>query len=188
MNSALQNAQKRQHRAKAASLLMSLYEQGELDDPGFWSWDVVDRLPAWCLLGIDDRQHLQRVCGALYLSPEIRFWIGKPLLLALRYQLGEPILSRILAHADDMQLPREPLRLQIPNVSSVIKPDQLEPVLLAAGATVLTATVHESLPRDMLLGSIGQSIGEISHDAASVLHEVACAFVSQSSETPARVA
>lgn len=183
-------ASRRQHRAVASGLLLSLYKAGELDTPEIWNWDALDRLPVWCLYSEKDRQQLQMVCGAMYLSPEIRFWVDRSPLLALQSVLGEPLCSLILSCADDMNLPREPLSSLVLNLSEPLaecSADVISDLLTRAGSTVLAATVHESLPGELLLGSLGEGVGEISHDAALVLLNGAITLQNQSAASQVRV-
>jgi len=184
----LNESNRRQQRAKAARVLLALHGKGNLDQPGRWTWDAVDRLPAWCLADAADRQQLQVVCGALYLSPEIRFWIGKSVLSALNSLIGEAVFTQIMNHADSMQLPRDPLASVIEQAKfdpSVGEAAELQKLLMSAGASVLSATVHESLPRELLVGSLGEGCGEISHAAAQVLHDVAVVLLTPN--PPAKV-
>lgn len=183
MSASLTSASLRQHRARAAGLLLSLYKAGELDTPEIWNWDALDRLPAWCLYSQEDRQLLQKVCGAMYLSPEIRFWVDRSPLLALQSVLGEPLCSQILSCADAMNLPREPLSSLMQNLTEPLaecSADAISDLLSSAGATVLAATVHESLPGELLLSSLGEGVGEISHEAALVLLNGAVTLQNQS--------
>lgn len=175
----------RQQRATAARLLLSLHGQGNLDQPERWTWDALDRLPAWCLSDSTERQQLQQVCGALYLSPDIRFWIEKPALQALQSIIGEQVFTQIMNHADAMALPREPLATVMNNAAfnpSSVQITELLELLMAAGATVLSATVHESLPRDMLVSSLGEGVGELNAEAAHALHDVAVVLLQSSAE------
>lgn len=170
---------RRRQRAVAARLLLSLHASGSLDSPETWTWDAVDRLPAWCLAAAEERQAIQRSCGALFLSPEIRFWIQKSLLSALRQLLGDAQFEQIIEQADGMQLPREPLADIIAASGITLSEagvDELDALLMTAGSTVLQATVHESLPRDMLSSSLGPGIGDISPSAANALLKAAMAL------------
>ena len=166
---------RRRQRAVAARLLLQLYADDKLDAPHTWTWSAVDLLPAWCLASATDRRYLQLICGALILSPEIRFWIQKPLLQALRQLLGDEVLQQIIDHADQMKLPREPLAEFFEEASFSLERaglSDVESLLMQSGATVLQATVHESLPRDMLTESLGVSIGDINESAAAAILEI----------------
>ena len=189
--------QQRQQRAKAAGLLLSLHEQGNLDQPERWTWKALDLLPAWCLADANYRQQLQQICGALYLSPEIRFWIDKPALEAMESVIGKSMFARIMNHADAMALPREPLAPVVRQASinsTSVQPAELHSFLMSAGATVLSATVHESLPREMLVGSLGEGLARssgqfedektdvLNRDSALALHYVAIALLDSSDE------
>ncbi|ASJ70503.1 hypothetical protein [Granulosicoccus antarcticus] len=181
-------SQRRRQRAVAARLLLSLHVDGNLDDPQIWNWDAVDRLPMWCLDEATRRREVQLVCGALLLSPEIRFWIKQPLLLGLQQLLGPAVFVQVIEHADVMELPREPLSglmkqsaIDLPTAGVV----ELESLLMAAGSTVLNATVHESLPRDTLVASLGQGIGNITESAAIALLDAAIALLQASQEEEA---
>lgn len=168
--------QKRLDRAVAARVLLALHAAGNLDNPARWTWESVDRLPAWCLAGAEERKKLQLTCGAMYLSPDIRFWINKSALLAVQHLLGNEVFERILAQADEMQLPRESVLDVIAQTGldpATAQLEQIQAVLMAAGATVLTATVHPSLPVEMLTESLGPSIGEVTEQAASTLLKAA---------------
>lgn len=171
----------RQQRAKAAQVLLSLHQQGNLEKPERWTWQALDLLPAWCLADATERQQLQQVCGALFLSPEIRFWIEKPALNALQTLIGEQVFTQIMTHADAMLLPREPvapfIKQAVPDLST-LQPDTLQSLLMSAGATVLSATVDESLPREMLVESLGEGLAEITSEAAQALHDVAALLLS----------
>lgn len=155
-------AQKRQIRAKAARVLLSLHAAGDLDTPSRWTWDAVDRLPAWCLASAEERTQLQLICGALYLSPDVRFWITKPALVAVQNLIGKSVFNRILAQADSMQLPRESVSTLISDFGVdpiTATPEAIQDLMLAAGSDVLCATVHASLPREMLTASLGRGLG-----------------------------
>lgn len=172
-------AARRNQRATAARLLLSLHASGKLDSPEIWTWDTVDRLPSWCLASSEERRAIQLTSGALLLSPEIRYWIQKPLLAGLRQLLGDALFEQIIEHADAMKLPREPLAEFIKdsgiNLSDAAV-EGLESLLMLTGATVLKATVHDSLPKEMLSGSLGIGIGEVSPSAASTLLNAAMAL------------
>lgn len=180
----------RQQRAQSARILLSLHAQDNLHQPERWTWDALDLLPAWCLADANERQQLQRVCGALYLSPEIRFWIEQQILQALQSIIGEQVLAQIMSHADAMSLPREPLTPLMKQADfnpSAVQSADLETLLMSAGATVLSATVDESLPRDMLVGSLGEGVdgvvGELSSEAAHALHDVAVVLLRSTTES-----
>ncbi len=179
-------AGRRKQRASAARLLLSLHASGNLDSPEIWTWDAVDRLPAWCLASSQERRAIQLTCGALLLSPEIRFWIQKPLLSGIQQLLGDSQFEQIIEHADAMKLPREPLADFI--VESGINladagVEALDLLLMTTGATVLKATVHESLPREMLSASLGPGIGEVTPSAASTLLKAAMALFEAQSKS-----
>ncbi|MFK7994286.1 MAG: hypothetical protein AB8B87_09115 [Granulosicoccus sp.] len=175
--------QKRHQRAAAARVLLALHAKGNLENPSMWSWEAVDRLPAWCLASADERVHLQLTCGTLYLSPDIRFWISKSALIAVQSLIGEMLFERIMTKADTMQLPRE-------SVSAIVTDFGVDPanaeagavkeLLMAAGSKVLCATVHPDLPREMLTASLGPSIGDITEESAEVLLNAAQALVQES--------
>ena len=166
---------RRRHRAVAARLLLGLYAEDKLDAPQTWTWAAVDLLPPWCLGSATDRQYLQLICGALILSPEIRFWIQKPVLKTMHKLLGNDVFQEIAEHADQMQLPRDPLAVFLEEASFSLENaglPELESLLMQSGATVLKATVHESLPRDMLTDSLGNSVGAITESAATAILEI----------------
>lgn len=174
---------RRKQRAEAARLLLTLYVDDKLDSPQRWTWEAVDHLPQWCLVSSTDRRYLQLICGALLLSPEFRFWIQKPLLQGLHRLLGEAVFSHVTHYADQMQLPREPLSeflKQADFVAEKAEVPALEQLLMQSGATVLAATIHESLPRDMLADSLGVGIGSISEAAACAILDVATMLAQKS--------
>ena len=173
-------AQSRRHqRAVSARVLLSLHANDNLQDPERWTWQALDKLPGWCLAGESERLRVQRVCGALYLSPELRYWIHKSALGGLQELLGST-WELIAEQADAMQVPREPVADLI--ASTGIDQEtgdlaKLDSLLLAAGATVLRHSVDESLPRELLTESLGESLGEISDLAAVNLLHAANALV-----------
>jgi len=147
---------KRQQRAKAARILLALHAEGVLQNPTTWTWDSIDSLPYWCLIGARERQQLQLICGAIYLSPDVRFWINQSALSALQELLGFAILDVIVKQADSMQLPREFAASIV--VDFGVDPEFAETaaireLLMAAGALVLNATVHQSLHKKLLVES-----------------------------------
>jgi len=168
--------QRRRQRGIAANLLLSLHAGDNLQEPASWTWQLLDRLPAWCLQGAEQRGFLQLTCGALFLSPELRFWIQREALDTLREMLGDDLLDRILFRADTVDLPREPAAAMIENAglnSAELDPVQLEQLLMSAGSAVLGATVHSSLPRDMLTASLGEPVGQLNENTAQALLNLA---------------
>jgi hypothetical protein len=165
-------SQRRRLRATAAELLLSLHAGDNLLEPVSWTWQQLDRLPAWCLQGAEQRKALQLVSGALFLGPELRFWIHRDSLNALQQMLGGDLLDSIVARADSVNLPREPAAAIISDAgvnSAEIDAGRLEHLLLGAGSAVLGATVHESLPREMLTGSLGEPVGNLDEVTAEAL-------------------
>ncbi|MBX2884901.1 MAG: hypothetical protein KTR32_33405 [Granulosicoccus sp.] len=166
------HVQQRQQRAAAARVLLSLHADGNLQSPERWTWRTVDRLPGWCLAGAEQRIQLQLTCGALYLSPDIRLWIDQHALRIVHDLLGQTLFDRIMAQADRMQLPRESAAQVIEQAGvepATAEPEAIQSLLMRAGANVLSATVHESLPHDMLTQSLGPTVGEINEASALAL-------------------
>jgi len=180
MNSA---AQTRLQRAAAARVLLLLHAKGDLENPSLWTWDAVDLLPAWCLASEQTRSQLQLVSGTMYLSPDIRLWLDQSALVAVQTLIGDAVFERIMNQADAMQLPRESASLIIRNAGidpSNASAEAICELLMAAGSNVLRATVHPSLPREMLSASLGPAIGDINEAAANVLLDAAQALIDTS--------
>ena len=181
----------RQQRAATAKVLLGLHAQEQLDDPARWSWAAVGKVPPWCLASADERCRLQQVCGALYLSPDIRCWISKQALLAATSLLGESIFARIITQADAMQLPRESASEVIAGAGvdpALAGSEEIQRLFMETGATVLAATVDESLPREMLTDSLGPTMGEISGTAAAKLMVVAQTLLNEAEPAQAPLA
>ena len=87
-------------RARAARTLSELHARDALAEPERWTWEVLDRLPLWCLLGAERRRHLQKVAGAVLLGPELRLWLERGRLERVGSLIGADVLSRLLEAAD----------------------------------------------------------------------------------------
>ena len=165
-------AERRKQRAVAARLLLSLHAEDQLDKPSSWTWEVLNRLPSWCLLDSETRQRLQLACGALFVSAELRFWIRRDALQCLSDLLGPDVLDGVMNEADRLALPREPAQrlLEEAGVSGrAADTAMLSQALLGAGAAVLSATVHESLPRELLIQSLGLQLGSLDEATATAV-------------------
>lgn len=165
-------AQRRRQRAMSARVLLSLYDGGNLASPDRWNWQALDRLPRWCLLPESERFQLQVTCGALFLSPELRFWIHRTALVELQTLLTEPVWQAVADKADQLQMPREPIA-QIMAADEIVEddvdPDALTSIILRAGASVLQGSIHHSLPGDMLTASLGAALCQLDIDVAEAV-------------------
>lgn len=165
-------AQRRKQRAMSARVLLSLHESGCLATPERWNWQTLDRLPRWCLLPEAERFALQLTCGALFLSPELRYWIHRSALVELQTLLTEPVWQAVANKADQLQMPREPIAQLMADediIEQQIDPDALTSIILRAGASVLQGSIHESLPGDMLSASLGTGLCDLDREVAEAV-------------------
>lgn len=174
---------RRQVRAKAARSLLSLHEQDALADPDRWTFELIDRLPLWCLMDTDSRQRIQRVAGAVLLAPEMRLWISAAQLAEAEQLLGSETLAAILERADKLAVSAQADDASAsdavagPGESRASEGLQLR--LMSAGASVLGATLHESLPLQSLASTLGTSAGELPQTVALHVLSVAQDIVAQ---------
>jgi len=162
-------------RAEAARTLLQLHAADALGEPERWSWDVLDRLPTWCLFDKERRERLQRVAGALMMGPELRLWVDREHLRRAERLLGADVLQKVLCQADSLACLIQSSDDPVADDSAVPTPDEDDPSLdarlLAAGAAVLVGTLHESLPLGGLIESLGPRAGDLSEATARhVLH------------------
>jgi len=156
-------------RAEAARTLLGLHTAQALAEPERWSWEVLDRLPAWCLFDRERRIRLQRVAGALLMGPELRLWIDRDHLLEAGRLLDEPVLDAVLVRADALAAL---LVASDDSSATATRPPAdetvgaLEARFMAAGAAVLVATLHESLPLGALADSLGPRAGHLPESTA----------------------
>jgi len=95
----------RQHRATVASVLLSLHESGELDNPEQWTFERLAQLPAWCLMDESARAQCQAVCGAIVLAPAMVRWINGASFRAAAECVGSDVLEAVLNEAKDLTVP-----------------------------------------------------------------------------------
>lgn len=178
---------RRRVRSEAAQNLLRLHEAGVLAEPELWTWEVVDRLPLWTLLDVPQRERVQRVAGAVLLAPEMRLWISDAQLREAERLLGAEILAAVLQRADELAVsqatdPGEFNRGVIEAAATPMPPEGLEARLMSAGASVLTATLHESLPVSSLADALGSSAGDLPEPIALRLLAEAEAIIAREFE------
>ena len=166
----------RRIRAEAARTLLRLHADGALAEPERWTWEVLDRLPLWCLFDAERRRGLQLICGAVLIAPELRLWLERERIERVAQLIGEPVLDELLADADrlaatmadtasdtfstDVVTPG-PSPSEAASSPAASEPLDVEALLMAGGASVLRGTLHESLPLGALAESLGESAGEL---------------------------
>lgn len=152
----------RQMRAATARRLLALYEQDALAEPERWTWEEIDRMPLWCLLPTSQRERVQRVTGALMMAPEMRLWISAQPLDEAERLLGVDTLAAILERAD--ALSESQAQGNPPHIDEDARSlaEGLDARMMAAGASVLTASLPESFPHASLADTLGPTAGELS--------------------------
>lgn len=173
---------KRQRRAAAATVLLSLHEADQLANPEQWTWDVVDALPVWCLFDEQARSHMQLLCGALVLAPELRLWIDRELIVATQNLIGKQHFEHIVAKADSTPIAVNAMAASrfktVSNKNSITS--HVEAVLLQAGASVFKASLSDELPIDMLPKILGDTAGTVSHKVAGCILDQAQQLLDES--------
>ena len=184
-------SERRLVRAEAAATLLRLHEAGSLGEPERWTWDVLDRLPLWCLLDETRRRRLQLCAGAVLLGPELRLWLERERLERVAGIVGRSMLRRVLHEADA-------LAASVPATGggsadgpadgsaaegrtgtpgrrprATIDPDAdaaaLEAWLASCGTAVLLGSLDADLPLGGLVESLGESAGRLPPDTARAL-------------------
>ena len=184
-------SERRLVRAEAAATLLRLHEAGSLGEPERWTWDVLDRLPLWCLLDETRRRRLQLCAGAVLLGPELRLWLERERLERVAGIVGRSVLRRVLREADA-------LAASVPATGegaadgaadgaaaegrtgtpgrrprATIDPDAdaaaLEAWLASCGTAVLLGSLDADLPLGGLVEALGESAGRLPPDTARAL-------------------
>lgn len=99
-------------------------------------WDTLDRAPLWLSVTDDQLADLQCRIGALLHGPAMRLWIDGARLGAAHAVLGEPFLHGLLAQPDAAASSAGTL-----NLPRIDRSAQVAPLLRAAGASVLLASL-----------------------------------------------
>ncbi|MBX2836698.1 MAG: hypothetical protein KTR35_07580 [Gammaproteobacteria bacterium] len=174
----------RSHRAKAARVLLSLFEADQLDSPEFWTWEMMDLLPGWCLDDAEVRTQLQLLCGAVALAPEVRLWIDRRQILTAQQLLGKDIFDAVVQTADEVSH-----GIDVP-AEHVIEHSFIERHFMKAGASVLSSALDSRLPKQQLIGVLGESYGELNAefaqnlvDQANRLAQTTCAMAAPSGKS-----
>lgn len=175
-------SERRRVRAQAARTLLQLHEAGALAEPERWTWDVLERLPLWCLLDEGARRRLQLCAGAVLLGPELRLWLERDRLDRVANIVGRSLLSRVLHEADTLAAsapasspdareegePRPARRLR-PTVARDADAAALEAWLAGCGTAVLLGTLDADLPLGGLAASLGEPSGKLPAQTARAL-------------------
>ena len=165
-------------RARAARTLFELHARDALAEPERWTWEVLDRLPLWCLFDAERRRHLQLIAGAVLLGPELRLWLERERLERVGALIGADALARLLEAADAFAA-RPAAEGEgesggggvygADDAGTGDADDDVEARLLASGAAVLLGTLHECLPLGGLIESLGQPAGTLPPETARPL-------------------
>jgi hypothetical protein len=103
-------------------------------------WDALDRAPAWLALDAAAGDRLQCRAGALLCRAELRLWIARPLVAAVRAAVGEAWWKALLAQP----APMLPPGLTPPRLGEGAP---VAPRLQALGAAVLLAALEPDVLR-----------------------------------------
>lgn len=103
-------------------------------------WDALDRAPAWLALDAAASDRLQCRAGALLCQAELRLWIARPLVAAVRAAVGDTWWKALLAQP----VPALPPGLQLPRLGEGAP---VAPRLQALGAAVLLAALEPEVLR-----------------------------------------
>jgi hypothetical protein len=140
--------QRRRQRAAVGERLMAHAPAAaaELD------WDALDAAPDWLAWPEAQALALQYRVGALLCAPTIRLWIDAPRLAATARAVGAEYLQALLSLPDQQVLPRD-----LADCPRIDRPEQVAPLLRAAGAAVMLA----ALPAGPLRRAVASTLAPI---------------------------
>ncbi len=182
-------ARQRRHRARSAGVLLNLARENNLVSPGVWGWNELAQVPQWSFLESAELLHMQRVSGAVFLSPQIARCIDGRVLIALSSSIGSSLLHKLLGEieanathhgetkrgttiaADDANTLAR-LSAQDPDFTGHAPfdfPDadvneiasQVDSLLCKAGSAALMSTVAPGLPADTFVTLLGSVAGTL---------------------------
>lgn len=141
-------SQRRRLRAAVGERLMvhAPAAAAELD------WDALDAAPAWLAWPEAQAIALQYRVGALLGAPAIRLWIDAPRLAAAARAVGAEYLQALLSLPDPQVLPGD-----LTECPRIDRPEQVAPLLRAAGAAVMLA----ALPAGPLRRAVASTLAPI---------------------------
>jgi hypothetical protein len=151
---------RRRHRAAVARRVAGHEAAAALE------WDALDRAPGWLALPDPEFATFQRRVGAVLQGRALRLWIDGPRIAAARAALGAPFLAKLLAQPDSVSIP-----VGLVSVPPIDRAEQVAPMLHAAGAAVLLA----SLPHGPLRRAAAEALAPAT--ASPMAHELAAALV-----------
>ena len=182
-------ASQRRHRARAAEVLLKLARENNLASPGVWGWNELVNIPQWSFLEEDDLLHMQRVAGAVFLSPQIARCIDGRVLTALSSSIGSLLLQKLLGDVEannkrdeeiangttmvaDAENTMARLRAQEPELAGHSPFDfpgadvseiglEVDSVLRKTGSAALMATVAPGTPADAFVTLLGPVAGTL---------------------------
>ncbi len=182
-------ARQRQHRARAAEVLLKLARENNLASPGVWGWNELALVPQWSFLDAAELLHMQRVAGAVFLSPQLARCIDGRVLNVISSSIGSSLLQKLLddteaigkRHGETMRdaatvadKANTKGRLSAPdaefaNHSPFDFPgagvneigSQVDSLLRKTGSAVLMATVAPGLPADIFVTLLGPVAGAL---------------------------
>jgi len=115
-------------------------------------WDALDAAPDWLAWPEAQALALQYRVGALLCAPTIRLWIDAPRLAAAARVVGAEYLQALLSLPDQQVLPRD-----LADCPRIDRPEQVAPLLRAAGAAVMLA----ALPAGPLRRAVASTLAPI---------------------------
>jgi hypothetical protein len=139
--SAARPAELRLRRAAVAERVLSIAPQ----PPAALDWDALDQAPAW--LALEDPAFATFQCrvGAVLCGRSLRMWIDRGRLDAAQAVLGAPFLRALLADESSAAVPSG-----LPACPEIDSPTRVQPVLRAAGGSVLLASLPGGELRDVI--------------------------------------
>ena len=142
-------------------------------------WDALDRAPAWLALPDPAFAAFQCRVGAVLCGRSLRMWIDRGRIDAAQAVLGATFLRALLAEGNSASAPSG-----LPACPDIDTPARVQPVLQAAGASVLLA----ALPGGDLRDAVGMLLAPAT--AARIAPALARALVAhaESLDAPPAVA
>lgn len=126
------------------------------------SWELLSELPPWCLADNSDRQAVQRICGALYFSPQIRTSIDGSLLRRFSGFVGDPVFNAVRSANGFTHTVRDQLNMS-----------KLEVQVMASGSSVLLGTLVDATLVQLYTEIAGPPGDHIESDLASEIYSTA---------------
>lgn len=123
---------RRSYSVKVAAHLSKLSQQIGLPLDDQVQWDSLSVMPQWCIASLEDRQRVQRICGAVYMAPAIKKTIDGTSLRKLRKFLGAEIFY-LLRNSGDQH--------HIAHVNKIGKYPEVD--VMATGSAVLLKTLPQ---------------------------------------------